>query len=57
MKRKQKELFLNGPEGVKIRRWTVGDDVRFTVRQSREFELLVAVARNGKFIWIRNGYS
>jgi hypothetical protein len=61
-----KKLFLNTPEGVKVRRHTVADnDIRFTVPSNAgpdteawlHHRKLVAWAKNGAFVWICKGYS
>lgn len=61
---KQSKLFLNTPEGVKVRRHSVSEnDVRFTVPDHTHPDSvqpgrkLVAWAKNGVFVWICNGYS
>lgn len=57
------KLFLKTPEGVKVRRHVVGNDIRFTVPHGTHpdtkgpMRKLVALARNGSFVWICNGYS
>jgi len=56
MKPKNK-LYLNAPKGVRVKRHTVGDDIRFTVRESDTFARLVALIRNNKFLWVKKGFS
>ena len=54
--RSKQRIFLNAPNGVRVKRHNVDDDIRFTT-PAEGFDLLVAIWRNGRFIWIRNGYS
>lgn len=54
------KLFVKSPEGVKIIKHRVGDDIMWTVPATVECKcnrLLVAFARKGKMVWVKNGFS
>ena len=51
---------VKGPRGVKIVKHTVGADTMWTQPASADCKcnrLLVAYAKNGKVVWVKNGFS
>ena len=66
-KTKNRKLNLTTPRGVKIKRYIVGNQIRYTAMAllvdypQQAFEKLVAIAECGskseRFIWICNGFT
>ena len=57
MNKQKHNLYLKAPEGVRVQRHNLEDgEVRFTIRD-KGFKRLVAVAKNGQFTWLKNGFS
>jgi len=66
-KNKLRKLNLKAPRGVKVKRYIVGDEIRYTAKAllvdypQWQFEKLVAIAFCGatseEFTWICKGFS